>query len=469
MPESAGHTREQQLVRVQDVVIEHLREHGQETGANLGHVLRREIPGFSTQDLGFPSLTRLLQGAADQLVIVGKKGDDWIWALGESLSDQALDRALGAEIDPTTLLNRPPSALITSVELLRFRSCQEVRLALAGSGPTALVGPNGSGKSTLLMGISYASQVTRGRLRALFSGRRDVRRLRTAGDTRPMELALHAGPTSSLRLIASPMEEDTQFEVSFKSGNKRENWRSPGFPPDPPLSARPGSRLYWPSVLLRFRAEALASPSDVVEGEPKLAFDGGGLPTLLAHLATTDPDRLDALVDSVRQVVPAVEKTRQTLRRWTPEHWTSPTDGDESRMQYQLDVKVRGNWIPADLLSEGTLFAFGLHAVLQQRVPPRILLMDDVDRGLHPKAQRALIQQLNQISATGGPQVVISTHSPYMLDELPADNVRVVRANGNGTQVRSLTAHPDWQEWQASMTSGEFWTYVGEEWLEKAP
>ena len=126
------------------------------------------------------------------------------------------------------------------------------------------------------------------------------------------------------------------------------------------------------------------------------------------------------------------------------------------------------DWVPADLLSEGTLFAFGIHAVLHQRQPPRILLMDDIDRGLHPKAQRALIQQLQKISTSGDPQIVLSTHSPYVLDELPAESVRVVRSDrSGGTHVRALVLHPEWQEWESSMTSGEFWTYVGEDWLEQ--
>ena len=136
--------------------------------------------------------------------------------------------------------------------------------------------------------------------------------------------------------------------------------------------------------------------------------------------------------------------------------------------QYALDVKMKGaGWIPADLLSEGTLFAFGLHAILHHRVPPRIILMDDIDRGLHPKAQRALIRQIKEIPKNNGPRLVITTHSPYILDELPPESVRIVRADEHGTRVRALTDHPEWQEWKNSMTSGEFWTYVGEDWLEQ--
>ena len=70
------------------VVRDLLREKRQETGANIGNVLRRELPGFNPQALGFASLTRLLLDAADEIVVIAQKGNDLVWALGESISDQ---------------------------------------------------------------------------------------------------------------------------------------------------------------------------------------------------------------------------------------------------------------------------------------------------------------------------------------------------------------------------------------------
>ena len=135
---------------------------------------------------------------------------------------------------------------------------------------------------------------------------------------------------------------------------------------------------------------------------------------------------------------------------------------------YHLEVELEGvGWVPADLLSEGTLLAFGIHAVIQREHPPRLLLMDDIDRGLHPKAQRSLIQQLREVVKESGLSLVASTHSPYVLDELPAEAVRVVSTvGGEGTRVMALTDHRDWAEWKDTMSGGEFWAYVGDDWLE---
>lgn len=451
--------------RALGVVKEFLRERGRESGANIGHELRRQFPEFSPQRAGFSSLSHFLREAADEIVVVEQKGNDRIWALGETVSDRDLEHALEADVKESAAPEN--LAAVLRISFNNFRSCRRVDLDLATSGLTVLVGPNSSGKTTLLSGASYISQVTRGKLGALFSGRRDVRRLRSDGATAAMTLSISARGGAELRLSAEPDdEENARFTVSSRpSADVQFSPRTPEDPHSVPLRERPESRLFWPSVFLSFRAEALAEPSDVVEGEPRLGFDGAGLPTFLAHLATTDPARLRAVVEGVRGLVPSVEDTRQTLRRWEPTWTEARGEREPITFKYALEVKMGGSWVPADMLSEGTLLAFGVHAALNQRRPPRLLLMDDIDRGLHPKAQRALIHQLKK--AAEGVQIITSTHSPYILDEIPPEAVRVVRAGVNGTRVRALTEHPEWQEWKSSMTSGEFWMYVGDDWLEQ--
>ena len=79
-----------------------------------------------------------------------------------------------------------------------------------------------------------------------------------------------------------------------------------------------------------------------------------------------------------------------------------------------------------------------------------------------------MIGQIKQMVEQDGPVIVVSTHAPYVLNEVSPDSVRVVRCGSSGTVVRALTNHPEWAEWDGHMNAGEFWTYVGEEWLEKA-
>ncbi len=134
-------------------------------------------------------------------------------------------------------------------------------------------------------------------------------------------------------------------------------------------------------------------------------------------------------------------------------------------MGNRLEVKMRGvGWIPSDQLSEGTLLALGLLTILSRAEAPRLLLIDDVDRGLHPSAQRELITQLQEF-ASARTKIVCTSHSPYVLDPLPVEAVRVVVSapDTGATQVYELKDHPEWEKWSKTMTPADFWQYVGDE------
>jgi predicted ATP-dependent endonuclease of OLD family len=57
-----------------------------------------------------------------------------------------------------------------------------------------------------------------------------------------------------------------------------------------------------------------------------------------------------------------------------------------------------------------------------QNVPQNALLViDEVEASLHPRAQRRLIRFLLWLSRIKRVQIILSTHSPYVLEELPQE------------------------------------------------
>jgi len=48
-----------------------------------------------------------------------------------------------------------------------------------------------------------------------------------------------------------------------------------------------------------------------------------------------------------------------------------------------------------------------------------IILIDEIETSLHPRAQRRLMRDLAEISRLKHVQFIVTTHSPYILDELP--------------------------------------------------
>lgn len=142
----------------------------------------------------------------------------------------------------------------------------------------------------------------------------------------------------------------------------------------------------------------------------------------------------------------------------------------DGRVGHDLELKLHGQWLDAQLASEGTLLVLGLMTIVHGVTSNRLLLMDNIERAHHPKAQRLLIERLAAL--TGPPfglQILCTTHSPYLLDAVDPEDVLVVRASPETghTRCQRLVEHDAWGEWRGTMKPGEFWSYVGEDWLEK--
>lgn len=57
---------------------------------------------------------------------------------------------------------------------------------------------------------------------------------------------------------------------------------------------------------------------------------------------------------------------------------------------------------------------------LLQDIPPQsLLIIDEVENSLHPQAQRRFVKYLLELSRVKKLQIILSTHSPFVLEELP--------------------------------------------------
>ena len=125
------------------------------------------------------------------------------------------------------------------------------------------------------------------------------------------------------------------------------------------------------------------------------------------------------------------------------------------------------DFLPASQVSEGTLLVLGLLAALYAPGRPSLILLDDLDRGLHPKAQKDLIGLLRGLLETNAElQLLAATHSPYMLDSMTTSEVRMTVLRDDGTTVCApLASHPKFEKWKNEMAPGEMWSLFGEKWL----
>jgi predicted ATPase len=118
-------------------------------------------------------------------------------------------------------------------------------------------------------------------------------------------------------------------------------------------------------------------------------------------------------------------------------------------------------------VSEGTMLLLGLLTVLRGHDRPKIVLMDDIDRGLHPLAQRKLLHILRDVMQKFHEvQIIATSHSPYLLDQVQPEEVRLMTVGKDGYSVCGcLEKHPDFDKWKDEMAPGELWSLFGERWI----
>lgn len=66
-----------------------------------------------------------------------------------------------------------------------------------------------------------------------------------------------------------------------------------------------------------------------------------------------------------------------------------------------------------------------------------MLIVDEIETSLHPRAQRRLIRALAEICRERQAQIILTTHSPYVLDELPLEARMYILGRGKNRQIVS--------------------------------
>jgi predicted ATPase len=205
-------------------------------------------------------------------------------------------------------------------------------------------------------------------------------------------------------------------------------------------------------LLYQFEASALRSPADPA-GPVSLELNGRGLGRVLSDLILASEDNRRTLSERMRRIVPDVVSV--STKRY----------GGGTHLVPVVTFDGVGP-IENEFLSEGTLYALALCAVLATR-SNSLVLIDDLDKGLHPSAQAEVVHMLRAaINDDPTLQIVVSTHSPYLLQNFDPSEVRLMAKGPDGfAQIRPLTEHPDFEKWKDAMNAGELWASVGEDWV----
>lgn len=375
--------------------------------------------------------------------------------------------------------------MIQKVSFRNFKAYRSLDLELEPF--TVLVGPNASGKTTLLEGLRLLAE------RASHQSETEVPTgVRSFGVNSSVELGITGvwgKGEGSLRLKLAPRVSSTAQEgldVTVEG-----EWAGTKFTTRSVIDAAVyGDDTLWNShfeallqsvsatKVLRFDPRRLVEAAYSEESIPVVHSDGSGLAAVLAYLKLERDEVFEEIELALKQVVPVVRRIR--IERAVVERTAIRTISlDEQHHQVPEKRTLWGNrvvldmrgakGVPADTAGEGTIMVLGLLTVLMGPTKPRLVLLDDIELGLHPAAQGKLIEILRKIQERDPElQIIATSHSPFILNYLDPKEVRMTFLAENGfARCEKLTAHPEFERWKDLMSPGEFWSTVGESWLEK--
>jgi predicted ATPase len=141
-------------------------------------------------------------------------------------------------------------------------------------------------------------------------------------------------------------------------------------------------------------------------------------------------------------------------------------EGEGTRLPWSSRIELKRD----DSAGRGTLLALALLTLLHGSPRSNLVLLDGLDHGLHPDAQRSLVRMIQDaltLEALDDVQVVATTHSPYMLDRMDLDDIQVFTLRPDGTVAsKRLAEHPVAENARGAVSAGQLWSMdVEREWV----
>ncbi len=344
--------------------------------------------------------------------------------------------------------------MIRSLTLSNYRSLGEgVRVAFDRF--TVLVGPNGSGKSNVMDALRFLSDAVQLGLGGAVTARHGIHAVRrwSGGGVYSVALRVDLGlePGSASYGFELTGSSATEYEVASEeahvaAGGVEASYRvERGVWKEGPSGLRPA-----------IDRRSLALP--LVGGDERFQRLARALQNVAVYAIFPDTLRVPQAYSPSRPMSRHGDNWVSILHDQPEASWKPELVAALQKLTGDMrDIRVaraanylvaqfehaspsrRPKWFDASQESDGTLRVAGIITALLQQPAVEVLGVEEPELTVHPGAIPLLFDHLQQAAGRG--QVIVTTHSPELLDLVDSDAVRVVERDADGvTTVARLDA-----------------------------
>ncbi len=219
----------------------------------------------------------------------------------------------------------------------------------------------------------------------------------------------------------APDPEDTRIEIPLQSPDLLAVNALGQFQEHPRVAALRGFILGWHVSYLSAqgaRGQPEAGPHE------RLARTGDNLANVIQYLAEQHPERLEEIFEALRVRVPRIERVLTE----TMQH---------GRLLLQIKDAPFEHPVLARFASDGTLKMLAYLVLLYDPEPPTFIGIEEPENFLHPRLLFGLAEECRK--ASEHTQLLVTTHSPFFLDALRPNEVRILWRDDDGhTRVKRV-------------------------------
>lgn len=314
--------------------------------------------------------------------------------------------------------------MIASIAFRNFKALRATRVTLGAFN--LVIGPNGSGKTSLIEALL---------------------RLRTLSKLAPAP-APRGGAGPEIEFTFTPPHDGVIARLGCISEDVCNV-----------LEIAPMDAPHWPALqeeLAQIRSyvldhAAMVQPAPLA-GADALSADGANVAAVLARMQRESPEVFTGYVAEVLRLMPEFRSVELVEHR-------------DARVDLALRLRDNGV-VPASEMSQGMRYLLAILALAFDRRPPRVLCIEEIDRGVHPRMLREVRDALYRLShpesfgLTRRPvQIVTTTHSPYFIDLFRdhPEEVVISHKQGRAARFERLSDRPDIAELLREGSLGDMW------------